>query len=310
MAVAPEIYARIADLSKMTDIQQIVRDVISKKPDAELYQRPRRHARLGGEEQGQRHRDRRDRFLPRRPQHLALCRAQSEAEGRGRLVWPGQGRHQPDPAADRARHRRQAEMPAAGSLWRQGHRIPVADVEEAVAKAKAAHKTVEIAVYPDAPHGFHADYRPSYRQADAEDGWNRMLAWFKQYGVAPKSGARIAPRRSCTSPPPPPSRRTPTARSPMPGCRRHWRAAAPASSRAAPPRSRRCRSSSGCATSRATSRTTRWRNLDFYLEEWEAKVLAVRRPACTGAPPPTRRATRCWRSAAPRTRAPSPRASR
>jgi carboxymethylenebutenolidase len=38
-------------------------------------------------------------------------------------------------------------------------------------------------VYPDAPHGFHADYRPSYKQADAEDGWNRMIAWFKRHGV-------------------------------------------------------------------------------------------------------------------------------
>ena len=61
--------------------------------------------------------------------------------------------------------------------------IPVADVRGRRGKAKAAGKTVEIVVYPDAPHGFHADYRPSYRKADAEDGWKRMLAWFKQHGV-------------------------------------------------------------------------------------------------------------------------------
>ena len=41
----------------------------------------------------------------------------------------------------------------------------------------------EIVVYPDAPHGFHADYRPSYREADAKDGWKRMLAWFAKHGV-------------------------------------------------------------------------------------------------------------------------------
>ena len=56
-------------------------------------------------------------------------------------------------------------------------------MQAAAAKARAAGKTVEIVVYPDAPHGFHADYRPSYRKADAEDGWARMLAWFKKYGV-------------------------------------------------------------------------------------------------------------------------------
>jgi len=67
--------------------------------------------------------------------------------------------------------------------------IPVADVQEAVAKAKAAHKTVELVVYPDAPHGFHADYRPSYQQADAEDAWKKAIAWFKRYGLAPKAGA-------------------------------------------------------------------------------------------------------------------------
>ena len=56
-------------------------------------------------------------------------------------------------------------------------------MQAAAAKAKAAGKTVEIVVFPDAPHGFHADYRPSYRKADAEDGWARMLAWFKKNGV-------------------------------------------------------------------------------------------------------------------------------
>ena len=45
-------------------------------------------------------------------------------------------------------------------------------------------KKCPIHVYPDVPHAFHADYRPSYRKAEAEDGWKRMLAWFKKNGVA------------------------------------------------------------------------------------------------------------------------------
>ena len=42
----------------------------------------------------------------------------------------------------------------------------------------------EIVVYPDTPHAFYADYRPSYREEQAEDGWKRLQAWFKQHGVA------------------------------------------------------------------------------------------------------------------------------
>ena len=44
-------------------------------------------------------------------------------------------------------------------------------------------KTFEIKVYPGAPHGFHADYRPSYRKEAAEDAWNQMIAWLKKYKV-------------------------------------------------------------------------------------------------------------------------------
>jgi carboxymethylenebutenolidase len=60
----------------------------------------------------------------------------------------------------------------------------VPDVEKQRDAAKAAGKTVEIVIFPDTPHGFHADYRPSYRKQQADDGWARMQAWFKTYGVA------------------------------------------------------------------------------------------------------------------------------
>jgi carboxymethylenebutenolidase len=56
----------------------------------------------------------------------------------------------------------------------------VAQMEEAL---KAANKTFEFIVYSGAPHGFHADYRPSYRKDAAENGWNQLIGWFKKYGV-------------------------------------------------------------------------------------------------------------------------------
>jgi carboxymethylenebutenolidase len=52
------------------------------------------------------------------------------------------------------------------------------------ALAAAGNKRCEFVVYPGAPHAFHADYRPSYVKAAAEDGWQRLLAWFKANGVA------------------------------------------------------------------------------------------------------------------------------
>jgi len=57
-------------------------------------------------------------------------------------------------------------------------------MKAALAQGSAAARASEFVVYPDTPHAFHADYRPSYRQGPAEDGWQRLLAWLRRYGVA------------------------------------------------------------------------------------------------------------------------------
>ncbi|HLY67001.1 MAG TPA: dienelactone hydrolase family protein, partial [Chloroflexota bacterium] len=62
--------------------------------------------------------------------------------------------------------------------------IPMDQIQAMQAALKAANKPCEIVVYPDAGHGFNADYRPSYRPVDAKDAWQKMLAWFAQHGVA------------------------------------------------------------------------------------------------------------------------------
>ena len=61
--------------------------------------------------------------------------------------------------------------------------IPPDQVKQMEAALKAAGKTAALHEYPGAPHGFVADYRPSYRKDAAEDAWNKMIAWFKKYGV-------------------------------------------------------------------------------------------------------------------------------
>jgi carboxymethylenebutenolidase len=60
----------------------------------------------------------------------------------------------------------------------------IAKMKAALATGPAAAQASEFVVYPDAPHAFHADYRPSYRAEAAQDGWARCLRWFKSHGVA------------------------------------------------------------------------------------------------------------------------------
>src|SRR5262249_48261906 len=77
------------------------------------------------------------------------------------------------------------EMKAAvvGLHGEGGQGIPVAPGGAVKASPEAAGKTAEFKIYPGAPHGFHADYRASYRKEAADDAWNQMQAWLKKYRV-------------------------------------------------------------------------------------------------------------------------------
>ena len=76
------------------------------------------------------------------------------------------------------------KVPILGLYGGSDDGIPVATVEQMRVALKQAEAPSEIIVYPDTPHAFYADYRPSYRQKPAEDGWRRLQAWLKQYGAA------------------------------------------------------------------------------------------------------------------------------
>jgi carboxymethylenebutenolidase len=78
---------------------------------------------------------------------------------------------------------KELKVPVLGLYAGQDQGIPLDTVEKMREAIKAAGGKSEIVVYPDAPHAFNADYRPSYRKEAAEDGWKRMQAWFKQHGV-------------------------------------------------------------------------------------------------------------------------------
>jgi carboxymethylenebutenolidase len=183
LAVAPEIYARSGDISKLTDAAQIFREVILRTPDAQVMGDLDATVAWAAANRGD----------AARLGTVGFCRG-------GRTVWLYAAHNptlkaavawygpiggptsaiQPRTAADVAGGLR---APLLGLYGGKDGGNPVEDVEAAAAKARAAGHVVEIVVYPDAPHGFHADYRPSYRAADAADGWQRMLAWFRRHGV-------------------------------------------------------------------------------------------------------------------------------
>ena len=75
------------------------------------------------------------------------------------------------------------KAPVLGLYGEEDNGIPVATVEKMNAALKAAGKPSEIILYPKAPHGFHADYRPSYQKETADDGWKKLQAFFKKNGV-------------------------------------------------------------------------------------------------------------------------------
>ncbi len=97
----------------------------------------------------------------------------------GRLVGQAselQPKHPVDVAAG-------LNAPVIGLYGEEDTGIPLDTIDKMRAAAKAAGKTADIIVYPKAPHAFHADYRPSYREKDAKEAWASMLAWFKKHGV-------------------------------------------------------------------------------------------------------------------------------
>ena len=184
-AIAPDYYFRKGeDLTKITEMPKLM-PIVNSKPDAELLVRPRRHRGVG-EVAGRRHQPARHHgLLPRRTHGVGIRRPQQGPQGRRRVlrhlgrsaaqtsIWP----KSPTELAP------EMKAPVLGLYGEADQGIPVAQVEAMKAALKSAGKTAEFKIYPGAPHGFHADYRASYRKEAAEDGWNEMIAWFKKYKV-------------------------------------------------------------------------------------------------------------------------------
>ena len=182
-AVAPELFSRQGDPTKVADAQRIMSDIVAKTPDAQVM------ADLDATVAWAIKSD----VDPNRIGITGFCwggritwlyAAQSSKVKAG-VAWYGR--------LDGARNDLQSKYPidlaptlktpVLGLYGAKDDGIPADQVEKMKAALATGPSKSEIVVYPDAGHGFHADYRPSYVEADAKDGWKRMLDWFAANGV-------------------------------------------------------------------------------------------------------------------------------
>jgi carboxymethylenebutenolidase len=157
-AVAPELFAREGGVAQLTDLQEVLKIVLSQPRERTLgdlkaaadWAKTRPAARAdrmgvtgwcwGGS--------------------TTIQVAATNPDTKAAVTWYGPP----------GRPYQSAQGPITGDAQRLGEML-----------GQNGNKNVEIVVYPDSGHGFHADYRPSYNKADAEDGWKRCVAWFDRF---------------------------------------------------------------------------------------------------------------------------------
>jgi len=184
LAVAPELYARQGDVSKMTNIQEILENVVAKVPDAQVLSDLDATAAWAASNNGNGAKLGITGFCW--GGRIVWLYAAHNPRLKAAVAWYGRLSGEAD-----ALHPRQPldivkslKAPVLGLYGGADQGIPVEIVEMMRDEIKAAKNPSEIVVYPGAPHAFNADYRPSYRAGPAQDGWKRMQAWFKKYGVS------------------------------------------------------------------------------------------------------------------------------
>ena len=184
LAVAPELYARQGDPTKFTDWKQLYAEVVSKVPDAQVMSDLDAAVAWAGKSgSGDVKRVGVTGFCWGGRITWLYCAHSPQVKAGvawyGRLVGetsPLQPKYPIDVVAD-------LKAPVLGLYGGQDQGIPLADVEKMRAALAAAKNPSEIVVFPEAGHGFNADYRPSYRAEDAREGWRQALAWFRKHGA-------------------------------------------------------------------------------------------------------------------------------
>lgn len=186
LAIAPELFVRQGDAQSYGEMARLMAEVISKVPDAQVMGDLDATVRWAAANGGDTSKLGVTGFCWGGRQTW-LYAAHNPAVKAG-VAWYGRlvgqnteltPRHPVDVAG-------RLHGPVLGLYGSADTGIPLDTVDKmkvALASGNAASKASTFVVYPDAPHAFHADYRPSFRKEPAEDGWRRALAWFSQHGV-------------------------------------------------------------------------------------------------------------------------------
>jgi carboxymethylenebutenolidase len=183
LAIAPELFVRQGDVSKLSSVEEI-RTIVEQVPDAQVLS----------------------------DLDATLAWAVSSSQGDvdrvgitgfcwgGRITWL-YAAHNPNIKAGVAWYGKLVgestaltpthpvdiaptlSVPVLGLYGGQDTGIPLETVENVRALLASGRSESEIIVYPEAPHAFFADYRPSYRETEAKDGWERLQEWFKREGL-------------------------------------------------------------------------------------------------------------------------------
>lgn len=184
-AIVPDLYTRKADLTTFKTVAEIM-PIVNSKADTELiadYNSTVEFVRASFK--GDLNRMAITGFC--RGGRTTLVYASANPKLKAAVAWYGPiagaaNEFTPRTALDRVAENK---VPTLGLYGAKDTGIPAELAEKYFAALKAAGTPGELVMYPDAGHGFHADFRPDiYRKADAEDAWKRMLEWFRKYGVA------------------------------------------------------------------------------------------------------------------------------
>lgn len=185
MAIAPELYARQGNVSQMTNINEIITNVVSKVPDAQVMSDLDATVRWA-EKTGKGNTDKLGITGFCWGGRIVWLYAAHSPKLDAGVAWYGRLVGQPDEL--HPKHPidvvSQLKAPVLGLYGGADGGIPNDTVERMKKALKDAGKPSDIILYPDTPHGFYADYRQSYRKEQAQDGWRRLQEWFKKHGAA------------------------------------------------------------------------------------------------------------------------------